>query len=519
MNDFPDDTPGDSAAPGNVDARLRRSLGARGGAPELSPDLITGAQARRAPHLVNRHRRIQAAGGATLAIAAVTVGALVVSLPTQRAPLFLAARSGSSNSSSAAAGAESSTLKRSAGAATDDLRIAQWIDYRYEAGASLSSEAGTGSVYQLKRAGTAESRLRAVAGALGVTGEPAKASYSDPAYPTWMVGPEDGTAASVTITWAGTGDWWYNDPTAMPQVACAELPTTDATGGPAIDVLPACEVPPATAEASLAPSESEARAEARTLFGKTGLDVSADDIRVTTDPGQTTATTNLTVDGTQTALEWTVAWSPTGRIAWASGHSIEVVDRGSYGTISAAAAVARLSDYRWFGAAGPEFQGGMRLLADDMLRSADAPESPTAGTEPAPQAIDPRDDPIIEPGPGKTEPPSVDPGAEPAPAPAPTTPPTDPAIPPTAEPQPEPSAEPSPVPEKPQVVVVTVDKATPTLLMMWDAEGGAWLVPGFAMQHPDGWWNTIVSLDDGVIQLPAPIETPPVDDNVMREKG
>ncbi|TFD73273.1 hypothetical protein [Cryobacterium fucosi] len=525
MSEFSDDTTRDGVNNGNgdtnVDARLRRSLGARGATPELSPDLITSAQAREVPRLVNRQRRLQAAGGATLAIAAVTVGALVVSLPTQRAPLFLAASSGMS--AATGGGAQSSSLKMATDAATSEMRIAPWIDYRYEAGSGLSREAGSGSVYQLKRAGTAESRLRDVAGALGVAGEPTKAMYSDPAYPTWMVGPEDGSAPSVTISWSGTGDWWYNDPTSTPRVVCAAAPVADAAdaaGGPAIDVLPACEVPPVPAEASLAPSEAEARAQARALFGKTGLEVSAGDIRVTADPWQTVATANLTVDGTQTALEWTVAWASSGKIAWASGHSIEVVDRGSFGTISATDAVARLSDYRWFGTAGPEFQGGMRIFADGMLRSTDATGSPSGGKEPVPQGVDPRDNPIIEPGPGKTEEPSVDPTAEPVPAPTPVEPavpptveplPEPPTVEPLPEPLPEPSPEPLPVPEKPKVVVVKVDKATRTLLMMWDAEGDAWLVPGFAMEHPDGWWNTIVSLDDGVIQLPEPSQIEPLE--------
>ncbi len=520
MSDPSEGTTPDS---GSTDARLRRSLAARGTTPQLSPDLVANAPTRQTPRLVNRQRRIQAAGGATLAIAAVTVGALVVSLPTQRPPLFLAASSSASGSAERG-GPASSSLKMSADAATSDMRIAQWIDYRYEAGSGLSNEAGTGSVYQLKRAGTAESRLRDVAGALGVSGEAKKATYSDPAYPTWMIGPEDGTAASVTITWAGTGDWWYNDPTATPQVACAAAPMEDGAGGIAVGEPTACEVPPAPAGASLAPSESEARSEARALFGKTGLEVTTDDIRVTADPWQTVATTNLTVDGTQTALEWTVAWSATGRIAWASGHSIDVVDRGSFGTISEAAAVLRLSDYRWFGAAGPKFQGGMRLLANDLLRSAEAtgapvgpdalvdPDAPVApdnggstttppsdGTEPVAQGVDPRDDPIIEPGPGKTEEPVAPPTAEPVPAPTPPA----PAV--------EPTAEPMPQPEKPKVVVVKIDTATPTLLMMWDADGNAWLVPGLAMRHPDGWWNTIVSLNDGVIELPKPIEIAPAD--------
>ena len=45
-----------------------------------------------------------------------------------------------------------------------------------------------------------------------------------------------------------------------------------------------------------------------------------------------------------------------------------------------------------------------------------------------------------------------------------------------------------------------------TLLLLWDAEGNAWLVPGYAMQQPEGWWNAVVSLVEGVIALPEPID-------------
>ncbi|MBU1586589.1 MAG: hypothetical protein KKH51_01435 [Actinobacteria bacterium] len=49
---------------------------------------------------------------------------------------------------------------------------------------------------------------------------------------------------------------------------------------------------------------------------------------------------------------------------------------------------------------------------------------------------------------------------------------------------------------------MTVDTAEPTLLLMWDADGGAWLVPGYAMKVSEGWWSSVVSLVDGVIALP-----------------
>jgi len=76
--------------------------------------------------------------------------------------------------------------------------------------------------------------------------------------------------------------------------------------------------------------------------------------------------------------------------------------------------------------------------------------------------------------------------------------------------------EPVPLPT-PETVVVTVDTAEATLLLMWDSAGNAWLVPGFAMQQPEGWWNSVVSLVEGVIELPDPVavEPYPIDTEVL----
>jgi hypothetical protein len=89
-------------------------------------------------------------------------------------------------------------------------------------------------------------------------------------------------------------------------------------------------------------------------------------------------------------------------------------------------------------------------------------------------------------------------------------------VPPTASPdQPsteipvDPTLPPIEIDPTPQVVEVTVDNAEATLLLMWDADGNAWLVPGYAMKMQEGWWNAVVSLQDGVIALPAPIEIAP----------
>ncbi len=101
---------------------------------------------------------------------------------------------------------------------------------------------------------------------------------------------------------------------------------------------------------------------------------------------------------------------------------------------------------------------------------------------------------------------SVDPTAPETPAPSdPTDTPVDPTEP-TAPAEPLPPIQVEPTPE---VVNVTVDNATPTLLLLWDVDGNAWLVPGYAMQTGEGWWNAVVSLVDGVIALPEPMQIEP----------
>lgn len=484
----------------DLSARLRRSLDARGLAPELSPDLVSGASDRTAPRLANPARRLQVAGGATLAIAAVAVGALVIT-PTfqQQGPLFAAA---GSSSGASAMSAESADSKMMAGA---------WINYEYVPGDSLSTDGGRGSVYELTRSGSAEARAATIAKAFDLDGSPAKTSYFDKDYPSYIVGPEDGSAPSVSVTWSGTGNWYFNNPSAYPAPTCEAIPIEGdgGTGGdaggdgdstelidPKLNVEePFCEYVEPKLEDSLAPREDEARSLAKQLFEATGMDVAAGDIRVTVDAWQTTATANLEVDGVKTALDWSVVWAPSGEISWAYGHSITAVDRGEFGTVSPASAVDRLADWRWSGQAGPDFQGGMNILAMDSARTM---EAEAGATDPDPVSPD---TPVSTEPATPTEEPSVDPGVEPEPVPLP-----DPSV----EPLPEPTVEPEPVPlPEPETVVVTVDSAEATLLLMWDMDGNAWLVPGYAVQHPDGWYNAVVSLEEGVIELPEPMEIEP----------
>ncbi|MCS0500744.1 hypothetical protein [Protaetiibacter mangrovi] len=481
MNDISDD----------AESRLRRAAALD--APELDPTLVTTAPDRPAPRMLRHGRAARAAGISITAVAAVSVGALVVpGIVAPRAPLFTAV--------SASGGTEASALSA-------DSKLAYWVDYDYVAGPGLSSEGGHGSVYQLRRVGAPEEVLAAAAAALGLDGDPVESQYSSPDYPSYVVGPEDGSAASISLSWAGTGDWWYNDPTAYPAPVCVDTPVEGGDG----ETYQDCAQPEIPASESKAPSEAQARELAAELFKATGFDVAASEVRVTVDPWQTYASANLTVDGVATALEYSVAWSPLGSIAWAAGHSIEVVDRGGYDTVSPVSAVSRIADGRWFGAAGPDYASVGVLYAADagLARDAAGAVSTDAATD-APADGDGAsgsEGATVEPVPSEPTDPG-DPGVvlpEPEPTEVPGTDPTDPGL------------EPQPVPT-PETVTVTLDHAESTLLLLWDVDGNAWLVPGYAYENPDGdFWTTIVSLVEGVIALPEPVRIEPLIDPAPAE--
>jgi hypothetical protein len=79
----------------------------------------------------------------------------------------------------------------------------------------------------------------------------------------------------------------------------------------------------------------------------------------------------------------------------------------------------------------------------------------------------------------------------------------------------DPTETPLPLPTEEEIPVqtITIDESQSVLLLVWDASGSAWLVPGVALNGADSWWQTVITLEEGVIQLPEPmlIEPMPID--------
>lgn len=469
--------------PDDLGPRLRKSLN-HGTAPELSTDVVTGAANRTPPKLSNPTRNLSIAGGATVLVAAVAVTALVLGPTLNRAPLFTVAAASSASDESGRAGLPSANVPSAHGL----FRI--WANYVYKAGANLSTAGGNGDVHQLTRSGSGESRIDDLASTFGLAGQPVSKDDSDKSSPTYTIGTIDGSTPALYLVWAGTGDWSYSDEDAVPAIGCA--PADGATsssgdsGSGSGDSGGGCDATQPSGPND-APTGDDARAQAQKIFAETGLDVSKSDIQLESDSSQTTATANLEVDGVKTALGWGVTWSSAGKISYAYGSSVNVVDRGSFGTISAADAVARLSDSRWSGQAGPKYSGGIRPFAmlngDVGSTGGTVSNPPVVISSPAPAtlpSIAPTDAPDNPSG-GPTSAPGSSGGGTPVPDVTPT---------------------PEPAPTAPPTIVVTVNTADPTLLLMWDSKGNGWLVPGYAMKVENGFWNSVVSLVPGVIELP-----------------
>jgi len=381
------------------------------------------------------------------------------------------------------------SMSAQSSAVSDSKMMMPYLSYEYVAGDTLSTSTGRGRVYRLDLAGTPESVLSKAASYFGVSGEPQKSQYFDAAWPSYVVGPEDYSAPSVTVSWTGTGSWWYSNPAAYPEQKCLQ----EKRVGKGADAYIECvEYEPAIT--GLNPDEAETRRLATEFFTAMGVSFESADITVMVDEWSSFASVALKVSGQPTAIEWSISWSGNGELSWAQGNSVAIVDAGEFDTVSDAAAVERLADWRWFGAGPTDYQGGMMWATRSSVDSGfDAMDGDAVTGE------------LVEP----TEP-AVDPTEEPVPAES-----TEPVPTETDSPVIEPTEEPIPLPTEGEIPVetITIDESKSVLLLVWDANGAAWLVPGVALTGTDWWWQTVITLVEGVIQLPEPmlIEPMPID--------
>ena len=328
--------------------------------------------------------------------------------------------------------------------------------YNFVAGEALSDESGTGSVYQLVLTGDAESVLLKVSKALGVPGQIERPEYSTDEYPMLVVGAQDGMAKSAAISWSGTGNWWFNDPAAYPIPDCLEFSTAE-------DGTKYC-IQYQNPKLESQPTKTQIIAEAIRVFSATGLLVRASEVVTNSNEWGSSAYASLQIDGQDSPIEWSLGWSTNGTLAYASGHSVKLVKKGEFKTISARDSVKRISDWRYSGSIAQALWSKYQPINMDL--------TPQLAVEP-----------YIESSPDSSTDSSPDSSTDSSPSPLPLP--------------------------SPSIVNVTINRAVSALVMIWDQGGNAWIVPGTILIGDQGWLTPVFTLEDGVIALPAPMENLP----------
>ena len=418
-------------------------------------------QERKAPMTYRSFRALVGSLGA----AALVVG---ITLPSalQPRPLFELASSGAAGrDSSMATSAESSI------AADKSMIWPGWFEYNYIV-QGLSTESGSGEIFEVRKKGNPTQILKNVASVFGISGEPKEDDWSTADYPSYSISGEN---FSISVYWSGPGGWyfsrWNQDYFRGCMEPAMEEPGEDeVVSDSAMDESYVCEeIKP---EPGLIPSEQEMLSQAESLFNKLDVDFDRTLARVWRDDWGGSVSMPLILDGNAIPLETYVGWGSDGEVSYASGYSVEIVSRGNFDTISATDAVERINDWRWYGSVASSYY-----------------EQYYATTAVAESAVE-RDAAVS--------------GAEDSVS----------------------NDEPMPVgpeqPTEPEIVDVFVNRSETALAAAYDGSGNMWLVPAYILHNDQGWFDVIIAVEEGVIQLPEPYDIMPLrdsDDMILPEEG
>lgn len=214
-------------------------------------------------------------------------------------------------------------------------------------GSGLSTDGGVATAWGFD-AEAAYSRETAekVAKALGVTGEPVQE------WGSWRIGPNDGSGPSVQVQPDGLTSLNYYDPTVQAGQCFSTLTNLGAAsadpGSAAIEIAPIPD--PASCEGGApAPGADQAIERTRELLRAMGVDDADYEITLgeSWTPELASVTAELLLDGQRTGVAWNAQLAADGVVQSLNGSLAPVVALGELEVISAADAVARLTDPRF----------------------------------------------------------------------------------------------------------------------------------------------------------------------------
>lgn len=265
-------------------------------------------------------------------------------------------------------------------------------------GSGLSADGGTARAWAFDPATAFDAESVAdAAAALGVSGEPRQEGLA------WVVGPTDGTGATVQVYGDGTAALSYYDPAKDPWFCAVAGGGADSGGAeerasdgdatdpaePSVEPLPVEPVPVEPCQErdlGPAPQGDAAEAQLRDVLAALGEDPAAYEL-VAEDGGDerwSYVTAHQVVDGQRTGLAWGASFTGAG-LQSLNGSLADLVDLGEYTVVSAQEAVERLGDPRFGSGGGPvAWREGAPAVDDGVSVSPEGPgelpRPPSAGS-------------------------------------------------------------------------------------------------------------------------------------------
>lgn len=381
---------------------------------------------------------------ASMSIAVLAVGSLTFNLGPTSAPLFELAGAGQNQ---AAMGMESS-VAADAKAGPDRMMIWPNFSYNYIPG-DLSDQTGRGRVYQAQLKGDPAEILGRLAGYFGVSGEPRPDDWSTSEFPSYSI--QNGNT-TLGIYFSGTGNWYYSSWKEMDYGCTVEASDTEGAEKPEAGTETEsqyCEPQPTP---ELLPSEAQMKSQAIEIFSAMGIELDPAAARVYRDDWSASISFPNVQLGIDTGMDYYLGWSMDGSLSYVSGYSFELIDRGEFETISALDSVSRISDGRWYGSAPNSYYQALAVSSDAAVSY---PSTKDASVE----AVD---EPAVEPIPEEVV---------------------------------------SEFPTEAEIVDLLIERSEEAMLSVYDAQGNLWFVPGYLLFNDQGWFDSIISLEEGVISL------------------
>jgi hypothetical protein len=389
-----------------------------------------------------------------------------------------------------------------------------FMGFTYEAGPELPPLPVNATGYQYPPGTTVDAaQVGELAAALGVEGEVVPGGGAEVDGLAWRVGPDDGSAPSLTV---GSDPQWsvnYSQAwdTGVAAVECTvaedggsrgegvtdesspDAAVTDATDmvEPSVDSNfdspseTTCEEPEPPADV---PNADEAEALAAGVLETIGLDAASFEFETYADEWAASTTAWSQLDGIRSPISWGFGFGENAELQWMNGTLATPVATGPYPLIGLDEALDRLEEQNtWFG--GGVAMGDVALMSDS---------SGTASSDGDPAQTLPVD--------GETAPPDT------------VSPPTAESVPVESLPVESLPVESAPVESPPvesvpvEVIeeVATLIDVRPDLWWAWDDDGSVWLLPAYTFTDTENRVFTVPAVTDEYLIIPEPTLVDPM---------